>query len=525
MRTFLCVSLLRTMVGRHCLMDTIIKDGQWLQIAFWCIITVIIGIIIYEIFGLGKGAGGSGFLEGFMDDGSIGDSSFWARMVPRRGDIGPEQEEGGYVNDPRYYSGYNDLQRLGTKADYCRMVEREGDAGSKCFACALGGTENLSSVEFRTPTVREGFVLGRDDYMRDVNADGRDDYCRVVKKGNGVFTAECNTAGETTFRKEMVVDSNPPAHIRKLLRMYENCSAWLRLRDDMVDYAQNLYVSTQGGCAVDESEANPAITQGLRFNGVNQYVVLGDDPYMNFGETIQLRHTRALMFWVKFDEFTNNAHVFDFGNGAGVDNVWVGIQGRGNYVAEGGGSEGVGSEGNGDAFEMTLDAYKKSVDKGEGMVDPNNYIRHTSASPLLEKERAQPAYGSLAQTADMIYEVWEKEQRKMRIKIPMMFELGKWTHVCINASDNKSFRPDIRVYKNGEAIYTEPSGWLPQESRTQKNFLGRSNWMDVTSQFDNKDEMFKGAMFDFRLYRGALAARTIRESYVWGAGLLGLDKK
>ncbi len=505
------------MVGRRRLME---YNENWLQIALWVIVTVILGIILYELFA-------KEHIEGFMEksDGSIGDSPFWARMVPRRGDIGPEQEEGGYISDPRYYSGYNDVQRFGTDADYCRMVEKESDPKSKCFACALGGTENLSSIDFRTPTVREGFVLGRDDYMRDVNADGRDDYCRVVKKGNGVFTSECYVAGDRKFASIPVVDPNPPSAIRRLLRMYENCSAWLRLRDDMVDYAQNLYVSTQGGAKVDESIVNPEVTQGLRFNGINQYVLLGDDPYMNFGETIQLRNTRAIMFWVKFDEFTNNAHIFDFGNGAGVDNVWVGIVGRGNYTAKG--DEGPKESGPGDAFEMTLESYKRSVDEGKGlgasggMVDPNNYIRHTQAKPLVEK--AVPEYGAMAQNANMIYEVWEKEQRKMRIIIPFMFELGKWTHVCINASDNKSFRPDIRVYKNGEAVYTKPSGWLPQESRTQKNYLGRSNWSDVTSQFDNKDELFKGAMFDFRLYRGALAPRTIRESFAWGKGLLGIE--
>lgn len=504
------------MVGRRRLME---YNENWIQIALWVILTLILGIIVYELFAKER-------LEGFMDnDGSIGDSPFWARMVPRRGDIGPEQEEGGYISDPRYYSGYNDVQRFGTAADYCRMVEKESDPKSKCFACALGGTENLSSVEFRTPTVREGFVLGRDDYMRDVNADGRDDYCRIVKKGNGVFASECYSAGDRKFASIPIVDANPPSAIRRLLRMYENCSAWLRLRDDMVDYAQNLYVSTQGGVKVDESIVNPAVTQGLRFNGINQYVVLGDDRYMNFGETIQLRNTRAIMFWVKFDEFTNNAHVFDFGNGAGVDNVWVGIVGRGNYKAgEGGPRESM--SGPGDAFEMTLESYKRSVYEGKktsDVVDPNNYIRHTSAQTFDEK--AQPAYGAMAQTADMIYEIWEKEQRKMRIKIPMMFELGKWTHVCINASDNKSFRPDIRVYKNGEAVYTQPSGWLPQESRTQKNYLGRSHWMDASSQFDNKDELFKGSLFDFRMYRGALAARTIRESVAWGKELLGIEEE
>jgi hypothetical protein len=51
---------------------------------------------------------------------------------------------------------------------------------------------------------------------------------------------------------------------------------------------------------------------------------------MELGDKIELRYMRAVCFWIYFDEFTNNAHIFDFGNGAGKDNVWCGIIGRGN---------------------------------------------------------------------------------------------------------------------------------------------------------------------------------------------------
>jgi hypothetical protein len=41
-----------------------------------------------------------------------------------------------------------------------------------------------------------------------------------------------------------------------------------------------------------------------------------------------------MSFWVYFDEFTNNAKIFDFGNGAGKDNIFIGIIGRGNETAQ-----------------------------------------------------------------------------------------------------------------------------------------------------------------------------------------------
>jgi hypothetical protein len=207
--------------------------------------------------------------EGFQGLTSVGDSQFWRKLVPRRGDVGPEQEQGGYLRDDRYYSGYADVQRFGTDTDWCRMVQKKGgDDKDQCFACALGGTENMSSVSFRSPSVRDGLVLGRDDYMNDVDKDGRQDYCRIVKTPSQTFESQCNLATDTGFSAKTVPDNSPPAEIEKLLTFYQGCIFWLRLRDDMLDYAQNLYLNAAGGAAVEEKPPKPkssiAIT-GLYF--------------------------------------------------------------------------------------------------------------------------------------------------------------------------------------------------------------------------------------------------------------------
>jgi hypothetical protein len=70
--------------------------------------------------------------------------------------------------------------------------------------------------------------------------------------------------------------------------------------------------------------------------------------------------------------------------------------------------------------------------------------------------------------------------------------------------------------------FVEPNGWLPQNSITEKNYIGKSNWSNVTSQYANKDELFKGAVFDFRGYVTPIGAGTVLDSYQWGRGLLGL---
>ena len=85
-----------------------------------------------------------------------------------------------------------------------------------------------------------------------------------------------------------------------------------------------------------------------------------------------------------------------------------------------------------------------------------------------------------------------------------------------------SFRPDIAVYIDGQQNFIQPSGWLPQASYTSNNYLGRSNWENTTSQYENKDELFQGSLFDFRAYNVNLSDDIIKKSYTWGKDKLGL---
>jgi len=467
-----------------------------------------------------------GFMEGFTGNVvSVGDSEFWTRLVPRRGDIGPEQEQDGYRYDKHYFSGYVDVQRFGADTDYCRMVQKGSDIQSKFLACALGGTENLTSVGFRTISVKDGFRLSRDDYMRDIDGDGRADYCRILKEGDE-FQPMCLLATESRFSKKDTIDTKPPADIVSLLNMYNGCVFWLRLRDDMIDYIQNLHVSKAGNIMVEEDPPKPPVTLGLPFNGTNQYLRIGDDSYLNFGNDIQLRNLRAIQLWVKFEEFTNNAHVFDFGNGAGIDNVWMGILHRGNITMD---------------TSVGDSAPKLSYDSGpqpEDTTTPQKLMETTGAnveeytcqgftvSPKPSKHTVPNSVkannNTLATTADMCYEIWDSQQRKMRIIVPSVFIKETWTHITITAEGSDAFRPNIVVYVNGEKRFVEESGWLPQNNTTEKNYIGKSNWTNVTSQYGNRDELFKGSIFDFRGYKVPLAPSLIKESYLWGKKLLGI---
>jgi len=167
--------------------------------------------------------------EGFTNLVSVGDSAFWARWMPRRGDVGinPTDEQSGYTRDIRYTAVYADVQRLGQEHDFCRMVVPTGGSDKDLFfACALGGTEGLTTIQYKTPAVKDGFEISRDDYMNDVLKEGRVGYCRILKTGADTFEAKCNPAGDYSFQSKMAIHritSRPCLHF--IVELYFGCDS------------------------------------------------------------------------------------------------------------------------------------------------------------------------------------------------------------------------------------------------------------------------------------------------------------
>lgn len=461
-------------------------------------------------------------------------AGYFAQFAPRRGDISEGSEQAGYIQDPRYFMGYADVQRLGFDHDFCRMVESKSDEATKFFACALAGTENLDGIGFRTQTVRQGFRLSRDDYMRDIEGIGRAAYCRILKGKDGSYQPLCNRALDKEFDTELVLDSQPPADIQTLLRFYQGCVFWYRFRDDMVDSVNNTRILTVGGAKVPE-KPNPPIAEGLRFNGIDQYVRLGDNVELELGSVVPLRSLRACMMWVYFDEFTNNAHVLDFGDGAGVNNIVIGIIGRGDASVTDAG-----------ILRPPLLCGEDSTvpEKPSGaqpcpVMSPQELMKTTSANvneyqcvEFEDNPRRLPPSRIVDKTiqgpknkATLLYELWDAQQRKMRILVPGVIPKQKWTHICITAQNEDAFRPDIGIYVNGELVFVEPNGFLPQTSTLANCFLGKSNWFNVTSQYENKDELFKGRLFDVRGYKQVVPMGVIKESVAWGKHKLGIREE
>ena len=479
--------------------------------------------------------------------------TFLQQFAARRGDVGPNLEVNGYMQDARYFAGYTDIQRYGFDNDFCRVVmggpaaaaaeaaQRSSTAGGEqeitlkaipddsFFACALAGTKGTSSVAFRTRTVKEGLRLSRDDYMRDILKEGRNAYCRILKDSTNTFQPLCLRALDTGFSTRDELDPQPPPEIDTLLNFYESCKIWLRLRDDMVDYIGNAVIQYKGHLGVSE-KPKPAVTRGLEFNGRDQFIRLGDSDDLTLGNKINLRTIRAFSFWVRFDTFTNNAHIFDFGDGAGKNNVFFGLLGKGdpnesdNGLRPKPGCESTvpaapsGAQFCPEVTAQTLLATSSAEVDEFTCVKPEVYGRRLPPS----NTRTDIQSADHPTHATLLYEVWDGTLRKMQIKMNKAIKINTWSHIVITATTMDAMRPDIYIWVNGVKAGEQLAGFLPQNKSTTHNYLGKSNWANEDSLYEIRDELFKGNLFDFRMYSAPLSSDRIDRIQMWGKDMLGL---
>jgi hypothetical protein len=471
--------------------------------------------------------------EGFTD-GVV--PEFFGRYFPKRSDVvpGQDREEDGWIRNPRYFEGYVDLQRLGYKADFCRVIEKENMPESRIVACALAGQEGLDSITYRTESMRTGMRFSRDDYFRDVNDDGRDDYGRILKTAlspNDAWQALVVPAGITRFKQGTEIpDNSPPPAIADLLWFFEGIMIWYRFFDDMLDYGENTQMKIAGDVRVNE-EPRRVKTAGAELNKLHgssssssengvkptaeQYLKIGENSRLEFDTIVQLRQLRAVSVWAYFDEFSNNARIFDFGNGAGHDNVLLGIEGRGN-----------GDTAFGNLGRRPADDNQVCSAKAPKEVSPQRFLETSDANvdtwecagpePVATTYPENEERPAVDPRANLLFEIWDTQQRKMRLRIMNCIPLRKWCHIAITTTDGSSFRPTWHVYIDGEKVYEQLDGHMPLASYTTDNYIGRSNWESDTSQYQDADERFRGALFDMRFYRTPMSKAKIERTVLWG---------
>ena len=435
------------------------------------------------------------------------------------------------MRDLRYKEQYVDIQKLGTKSDLCRVVSKRGDPGTLIMACALAGTDGSSSTLYRTKSKAEGFRFSRDDYFTDINTDGRPDYCRILKVKEAPkdkWESWCAVAGLDSFSKQEKMDAKPPTEIQDMLWFYDGIMIWYRFKDDMLDYSENTFILSQGNLAINEDPTREK-TDGITLNpsyGVepppqaDQFIRIGENSNMDMEDKVTIKDLRAFSTWVKFENFTNNARIFDFGNGAGNDNVFLGIEGKGNDSSP---LNEIGKEPDNIVcskrapIEIQPQLYMKKTEANVEDYDcPGpEPIEHETSDFVKAKEKRK------VKLANLIFEIWDKSQRKMRIKIIDAIKENTWHHIALTTTD-LSFTPGWNVYIDGKKVFTKLDGFLPQSNYVTLNYIGRSNWEVALNQGEYKDERFRGSLFDFRMYRIPMPETKLLKTVEWGKKLLKL---
>jgi hypothetical protein len=278
------------------------------------------------------------------------------------------------------------------------------------------------------------------------------------------------------------------------------------------------------------------MTKGVEFNGIDQFIRLGDSPDMSFGRKISLTTMRALTFWIYFDEFTNNAHIVDFGNGAGQDNVFVGIIGRGDESMD----EGALLRANACESickDMNISTIPDAPSGAQPVpsMSPQELMLSTSNAdqicpekdlsrnlPPLKPLQSVPKSTLGGKTATLLYEVWNGKLRLQHIKVQKAIKVQTWTHVCITTATGDGVRPALQIWIDGKKAAEDPNGHLPQSSMTTNNYVGKSNWINPASNYENKPELFKGSLFDLRGYNQAITEDKLNKMVKWGKKYLGL---
>ena len=142
--------------------------------------------------------------------------------------------------------------------------------------------------------------------------------------------------------------------------------------------------------------------------------------------------------------------------------------------------------------------------------------------PLKPLQKDSKRGGDHAETATLLYEIWNGKLRMQHIKVQKAIPLKKWTHVCITTASGDGVRPALQIWINGKKMAEDPNGHLPQSSFTTKNYIGKSNWMSDSSQYENRPELFKGSLFDLRGYNQAVNENKLKKTLHWGQLHLGI---
>jgi hypothetical protein len=453
------------------------------------VLTLLVGVVVWHGFSLNESKAIEDFIGGSQPRADIGYAAEgWT-------------EVGGYERDLRYAETFADIQGIGTATDFCRAVVRKGDPDSLMMACALGRRDGMNTLEYTSKTKGAGFRFSRDDYFKKNKNTGRMDYCRILRdEVTGRWHAVCAPAGRDGFKDVEVFDDAPPPAIRQLLEAYDGILVWGRWIDDATDYAENA-VFVPHGRPVFPKELRPLMSRGLQLNRwsaasqapppLRDCLRWGEPETHALGQTIAPRQIRAVCFWVYWDAFEKGAKVFSASNPRGASRMWLGVEGGGVDLPPL-------QSGVKPASEITS-AELLAV----GQLTEPAPVDTPSAVPTFHGSSTPKSLGS---NATYVFEIWDEEQRLMRLASPTgAARTGVWQHVAITTTDVIAWWPTWNMYVDGVLVATKTDGRLSPALELVENYVGLN---------------MRGCLQDFRVYRKPLTEDKLRATIGWGKGKL-----
>lgn len=410
-------------------------------------------------------------------------------------------EETGYERDLRFTETFTDIQGLGIAADFCRAVHRKGDPTSTHIACALGRRDGMDTMEYRSPSVREGFRMSRDDYWRRNPTSRRMDYGRILRdRVTGEWFAAAAIAGPDGFKSTEEHDVAPPPSIATLLDAYDGILAWYRWVDDAQDYAENTALEIHGSPTFP-SLLKPDATRGLELNrwtpaaqaASQQPAAPADRDYLRWGEpgtlalddVVRPRQICALSFWVYWDTFegTPTPTILDCStDGARKNRVWFGI--------EGGAAD--------------LPPTPRPLTRPPVEVTPQQLTELCPASVAEPFRLPQPTttHPASRDIATYVFEIWDEEQRIMRLAAPFAARTGVWQHIVLTTTDSTTHWPTWQLYVDCALVATKIDGRTIPALLLTHNYIGRG---------------FRGCLVDFRVYSKPMPVAKRTAAMEWAA--------
>ena len=419
-------------------------------------------------------------------------------VVPRRTDIGPAadgwKEESGWERDLRYSETFVDIQGLGVASDFCRAIAKTNKPESLHMSCALGTREGMSTTEYNGPTVANGFRFSRDDYWRSSEAKTtkRMDYCRVLRNSaTEEWMPICAIAGPDGFKKEEIIDDAPPPSIQILLEAYEGALVWFRWIDDTVDYIGTAGFTTKGE-AVFPMMLKPVVSRGLQLNRwpqaaqdagipappLQDYLVWGEKGTHELHQAIPPRQIRAIAFWVWWDGFEKDARILESYN---VDEHSKTRNDR--FV--------IGVDGGGTVLHPTPKT-RPAVEVRPEVVQAVGQL----TEPAVVAAQPRPS-----KTATYFFEIWDQENRIMRLDGPMdSAQTNKWQHVVFTTTSSDDWWPTWQLWIDGVMVGERQDGRMSPAMTLAVNSIGRN---------------MRGCLQDFRIYQTAMTPAKIKAAVAW----------